>query len=210
MIIIKTFHFYAAHRNQNLEDKCFNLHGHQYNIKCYFIEQRIGPSESVTTLFEEFEQIQVHLQAEWDHGMIIDKHDPLYNQLLAEEPGKNMKFKTLPFVSSVENICFTLFTEITNLGFKLIQLDVQETSSSVISYNLKDYEADAIERMPEEHEVLEVVADQCSHIFNEKMLCIHCGTTQFAVRMERKHRKRETQQIAKQRQKEIREQDIGN
>jgi 6-pyruvoyltetrahydropterin/6-carboxytetrahydropterin synthase len=31
--IIKDYHFYTAHRNENLRDKCRNIHGHTYYLK---------------------------------------------------------------------------------------------------------------------------------------------------------------------------------
>ena len=36
MIIQKEYKFYAAHRNEELTDKCRNLHGHRYGVTCFF------------------------------------------------------------------------------------------------------------------------------------------------------------------------------
>lgn len=35
MIIQKDYKFYAAHRNETLKDKCSNLHGHRYGLRCF-------------------------------------------------------------------------------------------------------------------------------------------------------------------------------
>lgn len=48
MIIRKEYKFYAAHRNEELEDKCRNLHGHRYGLVCHFEVERDG---SISTLF---------------------------------------------------------------------------------------------------------------------------------------------------------------
>lgn len=42
MIIQKDYKFYAAHRNEELQDKCRNLHGHRYGINCFFEVERTG------------------------------------------------------------------------------------------------------------------------------------------------------------------------
>ena len=52
MIIQKSYKFYAAHRNEQLADKCHNLHGHRYGITCYFEVERTG---ALTTLFADFD-----------------------------------------------------------------------------------------------------------------------------------------------------------
>ena len=52
MIIQKEYKFYAAHRNETLQDKCSNLHGHRYGLKCFFEVERKG---DITTLFGDFD-----------------------------------------------------------------------------------------------------------------------------------------------------------
>ena len=42
MIIQKDYRFYAAHRNEELTDKCRNLHGHRYGIRCLFEEDWVA------------------------------------------------------------------------------------------------------------------------------------------------------------------------
>ncbi len=58
MIIQKDYKFYAAHRNEELTDKCRNLHGHRYGIRCFFEVERTG---SYSTLFADFDdKIEPH------------------------------------------------------------------------------------------------------------------------------------------------------
>ena len=42
----------------------------------------------------------------------------------------------------VENLAHQLFTEITEMGFRLDKLEVRETDSSVVSYTREDWVAD--------------------------------------------------------------------
>ena len=98
MIIQKSYKFYAAHRNEELEDKCRNLHGHRYGLRCFFEVERSG---SISTLFEDFDsKIEPLLKSEYDHAMLINVNDPLYESLCQhmERTGEVLRLKhfTLP------------------------------------------------------------------------------------------------------------------
>jgi 6-pyruvoyltetrahydropterin/6-carboxytetrahydropterin synthase len=143
MIIEKSYKFYAAHRNEELEDKCRNLHGHRYAIRCFFEVERSG---SISTLFGDFDsKIDPFLKAEYDHAMLINVNDPLHESLRlhTERTGEVLKMKRFTVPTSVENLAYQLFTEITDLGFRLLRLEVQETDTSVVIYTREDWIADS-------------------------------------------------------------------
>ncbi|MBC20749.1 MAG: hypothetical protein CMJ74_10890 [Planctomycetaceae bacterium] len=140
MIISKEFKFYAAHRNEEIGGKCANLHGHRYGIICKFEVERVN---SVSTPFAEFDDHVGRLIAEqYDHGMLIHRGDSLYSTLKRHEREFNEEFKMkiLDGPTSVENLAHMLFTEITELGFRLVQLEVKETDTSVVEYTLEDWQ----------------------------------------------------------------------
>ena len=142
MKIRKQYKFYAAHRNEELLDKCSNLHGHRYGIVCHFEVERSG---SISTLFSDFDsKIEPLLKSEYDHALLINVHDPLLATLEdhCQRTGESLKFKRLERPTSVENLAFQLFGEITDLGFRLEQLEVQETDTSVCTYTRQDWVAD--------------------------------------------------------------------
>lgn len=142
MIIQKEYRFYAAHRNEELVDKCRNLHGHRYGIRCFFEVERTG---SYSTLFNDFDaQIEPFLKDRYDHAMLINVHDPLYESLRyhCERTGESFKFVEFDQPTSVENLAHRLFTEITQMGFRLSQIEVRETDSSVVAYTREDWVAD--------------------------------------------------------------------
>jgi 6-pyruvoyltetrahydropterin/6-carboxytetrahydropterin synthase len=142
MIIQKEYKFYAAHRNEELQDKCRNLHGHRYGIICFFEVERTG---ALTTLFGDFdEKIEPWLKTEYDHGMMIHKGDTLYETLLShmDRTGEELKLKLFDGPTTVENLAHKLFSEITEMGFTLNRLEVRETDSSVIIYTREDWVAD--------------------------------------------------------------------
>lgn len=139
MIIRKDYKFYAAHRNEELSDKCRNLHGHRYGISCFFAVERKG---AVSTLFGDFDGvIEPYLKDEYDHGLLINVHDPLYETLRhhTQRTGECLKLKTFDAPTSVENLALKMFTEITDFGFQLDRLEIRETDSSVVIYTHEDW-----------------------------------------------------------------------
>ena len=143
MIIQKDYKFYAAHRNEELQDKCSNLHGHRYGLKCFFEVERTG---SISTLFGDFDaKVKPLLKNEYDHAMLINVHDPLYETLLdhTRRTGESFRLNEFDMPTSVENLAFKLFTEITDLGFQLAKIEVRETDTSVLLYTREDWIADS-------------------------------------------------------------------
>ena len=142
MIIRKEYKFYAAHRNEELVDKCRNLHGHRYGIMCFFEVERTG---ALTTLFGDFDsRMEPLLKNEYDHAMLININDPLYETLLdhTRRTGEPFKLKKFCRPTTVENLAHQLFGEITELGFRLAKLEVRETDSSVVIYTREDWVRD--------------------------------------------------------------------
>lgn len=142
MIIRKQYRFYAAHRNETLQDKCRNLHGHRYGLLCFFEVERDG---EISTLFGDFDaRIEPWLKERYDHSLLINVHDPLYEslQLHMSRTGEDLRLTEFDCPTSVENLCHRLFSEITQMGFRLAKLEVQETDTSVISYSRADWVAD--------------------------------------------------------------------
>jgi len=139
MIIEKEYKFYAAHRNEELTDKCRNLHGHRYNVRFRFEVKR---TSSYSTLFSEFDQkIEPLLKEEYDHGMLINIHDPLYDTLVDHmaRTGETLKLKTFSRPTSVENLAHQLFSEVLAMGFCLNEIELRETDTSVLVYNRQDW-----------------------------------------------------------------------
>lgn len=143
MIIQKSYKFYAAHRNEQLRDKCRNLHGHRYGVVCHFEVERDG---ALSTLFGDFDdRVEPLLKNQYDHAMLINQHDPLYQTLQdhSRRTGETLRLKVLDAPTTVENLAYQLFTEITDLGFLLAAIEVRETDSSVIYYSRQDWVQDS-------------------------------------------------------------------
>lgn len=142
MIIEKQYKFYAAHRNETLQDKCSNIHGHRYGLKLHFEVERDG---DISTLFGDFDdRIEPWLKQQYDHGMLINAQDPLYAALqeYCRTSGECLRFKVIDGATSVENLAWTMFTEITEMGFRLARIDIQETDTSNFQYTRDDWTQD--------------------------------------------------------------------
>jgi 6-pyruvoyltetrahydropterin/6-carboxytetrahydropterin synthase len=139
MIIQKQYKFYAAHRNETLQDKCRNLHGHRYGLKCFFEVERDG---DISTLFGDFDaKIEPWLKQYYDHAMLIHVNDTLFESLQQHmlRTGETLRLKVMDRPTSVENLCHLMFSEITQMGFRLSRLEVQETDTSTVSYSREDW-----------------------------------------------------------------------
>jgi|GEM_PF-152016 len=157
MIIQKDYKFYAAHRNEELDDKCRNLHGHRYGLRCFFEVERTGP---ISTLFGDFDQsIEPFLKDEYDHAMLIHVADPFYETLRGhtERTGEALRMKLFDAPTSVENLAYQLFTEITELGFRLNRIEVRETDTSVVIYTREDWVEDS--RNPQRRRAESICSD---------------------------------------------------
>jgi 6-pyruvoyltetrahydropterin/6-carboxytetrahydropterin synthase len=59
-----------------------------------------------------------------------------------ERTGECFRLKKFTVPTSVENLCHQLFTEITEMGFRLNRLEIRETDTSVVEYTREDWVAD--------------------------------------------------------------------
>ncbi|MCP4170321.1 MAG: hypothetical protein GY758_06060 [Fuerstiella sp.] len=142
MIIRKEYKFYAAHRNETLRDKCSNIHGHRYGLMIHFEVERDG---DISTLFGDFDaKIEPYLKENFDHGMLINRHDPLYQTLIdhCSRTGETFRLKVFDGATSVENLAWIMFSEITAMGFRLDRLEIRETDTSTILYTREDWVRD--------------------------------------------------------------------
>ncbi len=133
MEIEKKYHFYAAHRNKAGGEKCGRIHGHTYEVKCYFEFNQINEG-GITYLFSDIDKLVEPIIKEYCHWFLIYENDPLVNLLeLANEP-----IKKLPFETSAENMSVWLFNRIQReTKLPIIKIELAETKSSNVIYEIK-------------------------------------------------------------------------
>jgi 6-pyruvoyltetrahydropterin/6-carboxytetrahydropterin synthase len=130
MIIQKKYHFYAAHRNKEAGIKCGRIHGHTYEVLCYFKFDNI--TNGITMLFSDIDKIAEPIIKQYDHTFLLYKEDSLVKILeLSDEP-----FTELPFETSAENMAIWILTEIRNAGLPIFKIELAETKSSNVIYEI--------------------------------------------------------------------------
>lgn len=122
--------------------KCRNLHCHRRGLRCHFEVERDGDISAFWVDFHS--QIELWLKENYDHGMLINIHDSLYETLQQHmaRTGETFRLKVIDGPTSVENLCHLLFTEITRMRFHLAVLEFEQTDTSDIHYTREDWIVD--------------------------------------------------------------------
>lgn len=126
--VTKRFHFYAAHRNQEIGGKCANIHGHRYGLSVTVQEPMNG---SVSILFEDLQNKIQPLIDELDHSLLLDVHDPAGMKLKQSKACEKIFVMNQP--TSAENLAIDLFERVEKAGLNVIKLELQETDSSTVT-----------------------------------------------------------------------------
>ena len=134
MIISKKYHFYAGHRNENLKDKCSNLHGHTYYIIMDF-DLDYNKDTGITILFSDIDLIVEPIIKQLDHSLLINKKDPLlkYLHLFMSEENTDLKLSVLNNLTSAENLAEYIF-KLVEKNLPIKKLTLQETTTSSVIY----------------------------------------------------------------------------
>jgi len=136
--ITKNYHFYAGHRNEKLNDKCFNLHGHTYYVTMTF-NLPYDPYSGVTMLFSDIDKLVKPIINELDHGLLINTYDPLCKYLHLFMSEEDTEFKLVKFdnSTSAENLARWIFKRVKEL-LPIEKITLQETTSSIVDYEEQD------------------------------------------------------------------------
>lgn len=129
--IKRSFHFHAAHRNDDLPgERCYSIHGHTYFLDCHF-ECEKPRERSFSILFSEIERRVSRIIDDFEHSLLINRRDPFLP--LLESTGT--KLCILESTPSAEHVAQVFFERIRReTGLNLTQVDLRETTTSVVSY----------------------------------------------------------------------------
>lgn len=130
-LVKRSFHFYAAHRNEDLPtQRCFNIHGHTYFVDCT-VESHQLEDRSYSVLFSDIERRVQAILDDFEHSMLINRNDPYFPTL----EGLGTKLCVFDVTPSAENVCRIIFERIRDTtGLNVVQVDLRETTTSVVSY----------------------------------------------------------------------------
>jgi 6-pyruvoyltetrahydropterin/6-carboxytetrahydropterin synthase len=113
MNLLRSFKFYAAHRNQHLAEKCASLHGHRYQVDYSVKMMSRRALDEVTVLFADFDKVERRLTDIIDHSTLLDFKDPMRPAFLdiaeSDSMAEHWRVVTLPFPTSAENLAVTLY-----------------------------------------------------------------------------------------------------
>ncbi len=128
--LTKHYHFYAAHRNEQMKGKCANIHGHTYYVRVGLRLTRENDNE-VTMLFSDIDQQLEPIFEPFDHAFLLDKNDSKA-EAIRELAGKVKEFD---YPTSAENLARYFYKEVdARMGGLVDYVEVQETTSSVVRY----------------------------------------------------------------------------
>jgi len=135
MIISKKYHFYSGHRNENLDDKCKNLHGHTYYVTMDFDFTEFNQATGITMLFSDIDSIVDPIIKKLDHSLLIHEKDPLlkYLMMYTKEEKETLKLSIFNNVTSAENLAQYIF-HLVEESLPITKISLQETTSSTVIY----------------------------------------------------------------------------
>ena len=91
-------------------------------------------------LFDDIDRLVDPILEEYDHGLLIDINDPLYQVLTSLDD--QTKMLRLNRETSVENLAASLFAKFDSVGLPMVEVRIQETDSSILIYDKQDHERD--------------------------------------------------------------------
>jgi 6-pyruvoyltetrahydropterin/6-carboxytetrahydropterin synthase len=141
--IERNYHFYAAHRNETLADKCYNLHGHQYEVTVVLEFEEPDKSE-VCMLFSDIDKVIEPYFKDMCHTLLINYDDPLrkvlegFNIKCKRDGIPQLKMSVFPFPTSAENLAKHFHDHIlSTLKLPVVEVRFKETKSGVVIYKPK-------------------------------------------------------------------------
>jgi 6-pyruvoyl-tetrahydropterin synthase len=129
--IQRLYHFYAAHRNTALTDKCSRLHGHRYGVA---VDVEVTSlTNGVGILFADIDALLAPIMARLDHRTLLHDQDPY-----TKDHGIADEAYVVPFPTSAEYLALHLLTLCRAALPQCVALHLQETDSSLITVTESD------------------------------------------------------------------------
>jgi 6-pyruvoyl-tetrahydropterin synthase len=131
VIVTKSFHFYAAHRNPEGGWKCASLHGHRYGLDVSVTREKVG---SITIPFAEIEERVMKVIGPMDHSLLLYSEDPAKEALLTS--GACGKVYEVPFQTSAENMAEHILNRLAWNGLDIVSVTLRETDTSSVTVSV--------------------------------------------------------------------------
>lgn len=132
----------CGHRVHGHESKCAHLHGHNYRIhftcKAALGVEALDSIGRVIDFSDVKEKLCMWLEDNWDHKMLLWRHDPITTRISAIDPS----VVVVPFNPTAENMAEHLVMvvgpqQLEGTGIILEQCVIEETRKCSASYSIR-------------------------------------------------------------------------
>ncbi len=130
---VRRVQFCAGHRVWKHESKCAHLHGHNYVALFHATARNLDGLGRVIDFSELKNRLGGWIDANWDHGFILNREDRDAIEAVRAIPGQKMYL--LNGNPTAENLASHLLTEVANrqmagAGVKVVKVILWETENS--------------------------------------------------------------------------------
>lgn len=148
--VTKTIEWDMGHRIPNHQSVCRSPHGHRYRLELTVGGERIARAgdseEGMVVDFGVIKQAtKTRIHDVLDHGFMVSTEDTIMTDFFAAHTDAGFRIIQVPFVPTVENICFWCFQQLEPVfqpPLAIRRVRVYETPSSWADY-LPDQSADS-------------------------------------------------------------------
>lgn len=133
--VTKEFRFEAAHRlARGYEGKCANIHGHSWVARFEVLAHKLD-GFGFARDFSEFKPLGEAIDKMFDHALLLCDHDEAVIAFCKEKGFKTFIFPGENPTSEV--VARTLFDYATEVGFKVVAVEINETCTSRARYEVR-------------------------------------------------------------------------
>lgn len=128
--------FDAAHFLTDYDGKCENLHGHRWRVIAWIEQpelQQCGKEKDMVVDFAAFKRALRELTVQFDHMFIVEEGSlaPATVEALESE---TFKLFFVPWRTTSENFACYFFGKLTEMGFPVARVEVDETPNNCAYY----------------------------------------------------------------------------
>ncbi len=141
---VRRLQFSAGHRVLGHENKCANLHGHNYVVFIHARPKEVGqntefvrpldPIGRVIEFADLKEKFGTWLDVYWDHGFLLNEKDQDLQEIRVREEVNTLKWYSCPFNPTAEEMAKYLLLKIApvlmaNTNAEVFKIRVEETEN---------------------------------------------------------------------------------
>lgn len=130
--IVRRIQFCAAHRLYQHEDKCANIHGHNYVVQFHVTADQLDQVGRVIDFNDLRERLGGWIEQHWDHAFICYRQDHQTRQLMSSIEGQ--KLFLLDENPTAENLARYLLSvvaprQLAGTGARVVRVVLWETEN---------------------------------------------------------------------------------